>query len=72
MKTQATKSNAHRVRQSPILSRFLLTEEKRREANEGACVSSEETGLLAIGNIRITIPQTNIICAWALVLVKLA
>jgi len=56
MKTQATKSNAHRVTQSQILSRFLLTKEKRREAKEGACVSSEETGLLVIGGIRIKIP----------------
>jgi len=72
MKTQATKSNAHRVTQSQILSRFLLTKEKRREANEDACVSSEETGLLVIGGIRIKIPQKDVICARALLGVRIA
>ena len=49
MKMQVTKSRIKRPDQSQILNRFLLAKEKRREAKEGACVRSEETGLLAIG-----------------------
>jgi hypothetical protein len=50
MKMQVTKSRIKRPNQSQILNRLLLAKEKRRAAIEGgACVRSEETGLLAIG-----------------------
>jgi hypothetical protein len=49
MKTPATKSDINTPDQSQALNRLLLAKEKRREANEGACVKSEESGLLVIG-----------------------
>jgi len=38
-----------RANQSHILTRVWLANEKRREAKDGACDKSEETGLLFIG-----------------------